>query len=636
MAYGFGGGSRAAGGAADRGSVSGYSGSSGKSSTSSSKSSAGGGGTSSGSYSAASKSASKSTSSASKSSGSSGTAAARSADRSSVSGYSGANRAGATSTASNASRAAGAAADRASVSGYTGKTTSAASRAPSTGYQPDLSTRHRMGAESWAGMEVAPGDLTGRTRMGGVTYGANKAPTSPTGFKPDLGVRSALNAADAVAPAAATRQVNERRAGLATAARAAEETSMKSLYNSLSPNEKFLSDTYSYAKQAGLNDTQARLAAAQAALETGYGKHLVGNNYFGMKAGKSWTGDTVNAYTKEEVGGKLAGQRDVFRSYATPADSFKDWQGMVSKNWPGAMSANTFEGAVAGLRATQKGGYATDSKYNSKLRSKDDEGSIGRAAAGYGDTSLWGGRPNKEAPAVAATQPRAANEAASAREAGMIAHDNAVSEAVKQGQNANDPGVQSLANLAKQEAERTWNPNTATAAAQPAPPSTPDASVYGNKPEGKQPGQTYPSGPRSLVEQGVATGIDVLGGLVPGVGMGITGFNVISKLMGGPTIGEGITDIYAGRLENKYEPGSTPERPGGGPTLGESGQSSRIQSPQSQLVTPSTGATAGTGTAAATSSFESKYLEDTGRPTPEQKWDWTSSKYIGVANAPSV
>ena len=351
---------------------------------------------------------------------------------------------------------------------------------------------------------------------------------------------------------------------------------MKSLYNSLSPNEKFLSDTYSYAKQAGLTDAQARLAAAQAALETGYGKHLVGNNYFGMKAGKSWTGDTINAYTKEEVGGKLAGQSDVFRSYATPANSFKDWQGMVSRNWPGAMSANTFEGAVAGLRAGQKGGYATDSKYNSKLGAKDDEGSIGRAAAGYGDTSVWGGRPNKEAPATAAATPRAANEAASAREAGMIAHDNSVSEAVKQGQNANDPGVQSLANLAKQEAERTWNPNAApAAAATPAPPSTPDASVYGNKPEGATPGQQYPQGPRSLKETLAAGTIDVLTGMAPGVGMGITGFNVISKLLGGRTVGEGLVDIYGGRLDNKYQPGQTPTRPGGGPTLGESGQSTR-------------------------------------------------------------
>src|SRR5882762_9864619 len=42
-----------------------------------------------------------------------------------------------------------------------------------------------------------------------------------------------------------------------------------------------------------------RILLAQAAIETGWGRSVVGNNIFGIKAGSSWSGDTVNAATHE-------------------------------------------------------------------------------------------------------------------------------------------------------------------------------------------------------------------------------------------------------------------------------------------------------------------------------------------------
>lgn len=134
-------------------------------------------------------------------------------------------------------------------------------------------------------------------------------------------------------------------------------------------HESFVNGVYSQARAAGLTDTQARLAASQAAVETGYGNHLVGNNMFGIKAGRNWTGPVVNAGTTEEIGGALTPARANFRSYDTPAASLGGWSSLVSHNWPSAYQAEDFDTAVDGLNAGLPGGYATDSNYGSKLRS---------------------------------------------------------------------------------------------------------------------------------------------------------------------------------------------------------------------------------------------------------------------------
>lgn len=130
----------------------------------------------------------------------------------------------------------------------------------------------------------------------------------------------------------------------------------------------FFNEAYTSARAAGLNDTQARLAASQAALETGYGKSVVGNNYFGIKAGKSWGGPAVTAGTWEDTGKGTVRERARFRAYDNPAKSFSDWASTVSKRWGDAFNAPTLEQAISGLRYGKPGGYATDRNYGAKLR----------------------------------------------------------------------------------------------------------------------------------------------------------------------------------------------------------------------------------------------------------------------------
>jgi hypothetical protein len=129
----------------------------------------------------------------------------------------------------------------------------------------------------------------------------------------------------------------------------------------------FLRQAYAHARQAGLSDREARIAAAQAALETGYGKSVKGNNYFGIKAGRNYSGPTQTFQTWEEEGGKRVNQSARFRKYSSPVEAFKDWRRVVASKWPDVLTASTFQKAVSALKGGKPGGYATDSRYGAKL-----------------------------------------------------------------------------------------------------------------------------------------------------------------------------------------------------------------------------------------------------------------------------
>ena len=68
---------------------------------------------------------------------------------------------------------------------------------------------------------------------------------------------------------------------------------------------------------------------AQTSLETGFGQSKLSseaNNYFGMKAGKSWTGEVYVVDTKEEYKpGEVVTIKDSFRKYDNPVDSVRDY-----------------------------------------------------------------------------------------------------------------------------------------------------------------------------------------------------------------------------------------------------------------------------------------------------------------------
>lgn len=112
---------------------------------------------------------------------------------------------------------------------------------------------------------------------------------------------------------------------------------------------------------------------AQAALETGWGRHQVRNsdgsnsyNLFNIKAGKSWQGDRASASTTEYVNGRATKENAQFRAYGSYAESFADYARMLKSNPRYASALNQdAQGFINGL---QQGGYATDPGYADKLR----------------------------------------------------------------------------------------------------------------------------------------------------------------------------------------------------------------------------------------------------------------------------
>lgn len=108
---------------------------------------------------------------------------------------------------------------------------------------------------------------------------------------------------------------------------------------------------------------------AQSALETGWGKSAPGNMYFGIKAGLSWKGKTQLLWTTEYQNGQYVKVQALFRAYDSPAESFEDYAKLItSKSWfkPALQYAND---ELKYITEIQKGGYATDPNYTSKIMS---------------------------------------------------------------------------------------------------------------------------------------------------------------------------------------------------------------------------------------------------------------------------
>lgn len=110
---------------------------------------------------------------------------------------------------------------------------------------------------------------------------------------------------------------------------------------------------------------------AQAALETGWGKSIptradgtTSFNVFGVKAGKSWTGDAVEARTTEFTHGRMIPTQDQFRGYESFTDAFNDYVKLIRTN-------PRFQSALGAgpefINLLQQGGYATDPNYASKI-----------------------------------------------------------------------------------------------------------------------------------------------------------------------------------------------------------------------------------------------------------------------------
>lgn len=149
----------------------------------------------------------------------------------------------------------------------------------------------------------------------------------------------------------------------------------------MTPKE-FLIKYYAFAKT--LNTTVPYLLIlAQAALESGWGKSVKGNNFFGIKAGKFWAGEKQLLITREvhnnpnvkypmiisieplNNGKYMYKVKDWFRIYLTPAESFLDHSNLLLANWKDCITSDPIE-TITKIQSSKRK-YATDPDYVSKI-----------------------------------------------------------------------------------------------------------------------------------------------------------------------------------------------------------------------------------------------------------------------------
>lgn len=134
--------------------------------------------------------------------------------------------------------------------------------------------------------------------------------------------------------------------------------------------ERLSAPAQAASRQTGV---PAELILAQAALETGWGRHEIatadgGNSYnlFGIKAGSNWQGRTTDVTTHEYINGQRTKVVDTFRAYDSFEEAFTDYARLIGNN-PRYAEVTTAGSAEQAAHALQAGGYATDPAYADKL-----------------------------------------------------------------------------------------------------------------------------------------------------------------------------------------------------------------------------------------------------------------------------
>lgn len=107
---------------------------------------------------------------------------------------------------------------------------------------------------------------------------------------------------------------------------------------------------------------------AQAALESGWGRHVKDNAYFGIKAHNT-EGATTTFTTTEYISGQKVTTEDSFRAYANFMEAALDYGAFLTTNPRYKPAFDHTNDPYKFADALQAAGYATDPQYAQKLHS---------------------------------------------------------------------------------------------------------------------------------------------------------------------------------------------------------------------------------------------------------------------------
>ena len=137
----------------------------------------------------------------------------------------------------------------------------------------------------------------------------------------------------------------------------------------------FVRDIWPHAERVARKlDVAPEAILAQAALETGWGEHVIRGsdgrnsfNLFGIKAGNDWQGASVTRQTLEYKDGVAYRERAKFRAYPDVGASFEDYAAFVGERPRYASVPGSGLDGRQFADALQAAGYATDPQYADKI-----------------------------------------------------------------------------------------------------------------------------------------------------------------------------------------------------------------------------------------------------------------------------
>lgn len=158
--------------------------------------------------------------------------------------------------------------------------------------------------------------------------------------------------------------------------------------------EQFVRSIWSAAERTAKRlGVATKALVAQAALETGWGRHVIrrgdgasSNNLFNIKA-HGWQGPEVKVSTVEYRDGMAAKEMASFRAYGTLQDSFEDYARFLESNPRYRKALEAAADAEAYVQELQKAGYATDPKYAEKISRIMQNPAISQLETGQGSAT---------------------------------------------------------------------------------------------------------------------------------------------------------------------------------------------------------------------------------------------------------
>jgi flagellar protein FlgJ len=193
--------------------------------------------------------------------------------------------------------------------------------------------------------------------------------------QPGDGQAGAVTPATALNPPQRARTITLRPVATDGVARSSTAAESKPDWTPDSP-ETFVKALLPHAQRAANElGTHPEVLIAQAALETGWGKHMIRGsdgansfNLFGIKADAHWQGERAVTDTVEFRDGLMRRERATFRAYDSLAESFGDYVAFLKANPRYQEALNRAADAPAFARALSEAGYATDPDYHGKIK----------------------------------------------------------------------------------------------------------------------------------------------------------------------------------------------------------------------------------------------------------------------------